>query len=207
MQEAQTHLPDGFHFFPSFLDQAAQNALVEDIRGVVAQAPLFQPVMPRSGKPLSVKMSNCGPLGWVADINGYRYQDRHPVTGAPWPAMPPRLMNIWQQVADCPAQPEACLINHYGEAAKMGLHQDRDEQTFDAPVVSISLGDTAVFRIGGTKRGGKTLPITLNSGDVIVFGGPARLCYHGISKVYPDSSPLLKGGGRLNLTLRRVTPF
>ncbi|WP_439572794.1 alpha-ketoglutarate-dependent dioxygenase AlkB family protein [Phreatobacter sp.] len=190
---------------PGWFPPADQTALVDDLRRVLAEAPLFQPVMPRTGKPFSVRMSNCGALGWVSDRAGYRYQPGHPATGQPWPPMPDRLLALWDAVAGYPQPPEACLINWYGPGAKMGMHQDRDEEAFDAPVVSVSLGDTAVFRIGGTSRGGPTRSVRLASGDVIVFGGPARLAHHGIDRLVPGTSTLLKDGGRINLTLRRVT--
>ena len=119
------------------------------------EAPFYTPVMPRSGRPFSVKMTNLGPLGWVSDRAGYRYQAMHPETGRPWPAMPDMLLSLWREVADYPHPPEACLVNLYREGAKMGLHRDEDEEDFSAPVVSVSLGDTAIFRIGGLERGGK----------------------------------------------------
>ncbi len=197
----------GVRYFPAYFDAAAQAALVAEIAAVLAAAPLFTPRMPRTGKAFSVKMTNCGPLGWVSDQVSYRYQPEHPETGAPWPAMPEALVALWDDVAGVPAPAEACLINHYAAGAKMGLHQDRDEAELGAPVVSVSLGDTAVFRLGGTTRGGKTTSMRLNSGDVIVFGGSARLVYHGIDRVLAGSSTLLPEGGRYNLTLRRVTPF
>jgi alkylated DNA repair protein (DNA oxidative demethylase) len=196
----------GALLFPQLLNVDAQQDLVAALRAVLAAAPLFQPVMPRTGKPLSVRMSNCGPLGWVADRSGYRYQAEHPVTGAPWPPIPAPLMDLWSAVAPDAAEPHACLINWYQQDAKMGLHQDRDEQTFDAPVVSVSLGDDALFRLGGCERGGKTEGIRLKSGDVFVLGGPARLAYHGVSRIYPGTSTLLDAPGRINLTLRRVSP-
>ncbi|MDQ0314206.1 alpha-ketoglutarate-dependent dioxygenase AlkB family protein [Amorphus orientalis] len=184
-----------------------QRALVADLGAVLERAPLFVPRMPRSGKPFSVRMTNCGPLGWVSDIDGYRYQPHHPETGAPWPEIPQRLLDLWHEVAGVPVGPEACLVNLYGPGTKLGLHQDRDERTFEAPVVSVSLGDTAVFRIGGTTRKAATRSMRLASGDVIVFGGDDRLAYHGIDRILSGSSSLLPEGGRINLTLRRVTPF
>lgn len=198
-------LPKGVRHIPGHLDREAQKALVECIRQVVAQAPLFQPVMPRTGKPLSVRMTNCGPLGWVADKAGYRYQPDHPVTGAPWPAMPPDLIAVWQELSAYAHPPEACLVNFYEESARMGLHQDRDEADLAAPVVSVSLGDDCLFRVGETTRGGRSTSIRLKSGDVVLLGGEGRLCYHGVDKIYPATSVLLKKGGRINLTLRRVT--
>jgi DNA oxidative demethylase len=196
---------EGLAYHSGILGRPAQEALVEDLRVAVERAPLFIPVMPRTSRPFSVRMTNLGPLGWVSDRLGYRYQPVHPETGLPWPAMPDALMDLWQRYADYPHLPEACLVNLYQQGAKMGLHQDRDEEDFYAPVLSISLGDTAVFRFGGTERGGKTQTLKLTSGDLLVMGGPARLCFHGIDRVLSGTSTLLKEGGRINLTLRRVT--
>jgi DNA oxidative demethylase len=205
MNNSPPALPDGVIFLPDYFDGSAQLALVEAIRHVVKAAPLFTPVMPKTGTPMSVRMTNCGLLGWVTDkANGYRYQPTHPVTGQPWPAMPELLLDLWRDVANYVAPPEACLVNFYDETAKMGLHQDRDEQDFIAPVVSVSLGDEARFKIGGTTRGGKTQSIILRSGDVLVMGGVSRLAFHGIDRIYPGTSTLLQKGGRINLTLRRV---
>lgn len=205
MQDIPINGLTGLSYLPGHFDRAAQEALLEEIRAIVAVAPLYQPVMPKTGKPFSVKMSNCGPLGWVSDIDGYRYQPDHPVTGTPWPEIPARLRALWQDVAPVAPSPEACLINFYESSAKMGLHQDRDEKTFDAPVVSVSLGDTATFRVGGLKRNDPTKSFRLQSGDVVVLGGDARLAFHGIDRVLKGTSTLLKNGGRINLTLRRVT--
>ena len=186
-------------------DQAGQAALVEEIRDLIKKAPLFTPVMPRWGRPFSVRMSNCGPLGWVADKSGYRYQPTHPVTGEAWPPMPQRLLDLWNEVTGYPAPPEACLINYYGPDAKMGLHVDSDEEDFDAPILSVSLGDDARFRLGGKERKDPTKSFMLTSGDVLILSGEDRLAYHGIDRIYPGSSTLLKEPGRINLTLRRVT--
>ena len=195
----------GCTWYPGYLDADGQSDLVETLRGLMTGAPLFQPVMPRSGRPFSVRMTNLGTLGWVSDRAGYRYQPLHPVTGEPWPAIPAPIMAIWEAVSDYPHPPEACLVNWYAPGARMGLHQDRDEEDLSAPVVSVSLGDTGLFRIGGTERGGKTASVKLASGDVLVFGGAARLAYHGVDRLLPGTSALLKDGGRINLTLRRVT--
>lgn len=191
---------------PGLLDREAQKDLLEEIRAVVAAAPLFTPVMPRTGTPFSVRMTNCGPLGWVSDRAGYRYQPAHPVTGEPWPAMPPRLLELWQELVPNAPPPQACLVNFYGPTARMGLHQDKDEATFDAPVVSVSLGATALFRLGGRSRKDSTHSFRLASGDVVVLGGAARLAYHGIDRLLPGTSTLVRDDGRINLTLRRVTP-
>ncbi|SCW69722.1 alkylated DNA repair protein (DNA oxidative demethylase) [Rhizobium mongolense subsp. loessense] len=200
-------LSTGVCHFPEYLDRARQQALVEMIRGIVAEAPLFVPMMPSTGKPMSVRMSNCGPLGWVTDKErGYRYQSTHPVTGRPWPAMPDVLLDIWNDVSDYEKPPQACLINFYSDDAKMGLHQDRDEQDLNAPVVSISLGNSCLFRIGGLSRTARTQSVKLASGDIVVLGGEGRLRFHGVDRIYPATSTLLKNGGRINLTLRRVDP-
>lgn len=199
-------LPKGVRHIPGYLSTDAQAALVEAIRSVVERAPLFRPEMPRTGKPFSVRMTNCGSLGWVSDRSGYRYQPLHPVTGEPWPPIPDSLLQLWREVSAYPAAgPQACLVNFYEDKAKMGLHQDRDEEDLSAPVVSVSLGDECLFRIGETNRGGRTTSIRLKSGDVVVLGGEGRLAYHGVDRIYPATSALLKRGGRINLTLRRVT--
>jgi DNA oxidative demethylase len=200
----------GVVFRPGYFDVAAQRTLLGDIREVLAAAPYFLPTMPRTGKPFSVAMSNCGPLGWVSDkAGGYRYQATHPDTGRPWPKMPQALTDLWHAVSGYPGPAEACLINFYDSmkntAAKMGSHVDRDEADYTAPVVSVSLGDDAVFHVGGLARTDPKSRVTLRSGDVLLFGGPARLCHHGIDRVLPGTSLLLPEGGRINLTMRRVT--
>jgi alkylated DNA repair protein (DNA oxidative demethylase) len=199
-------LPRGVRHIPSYLDLEAQEALVEDIRAVVQAAPLYVPAMPRSGKPMSVRMTNCGSLGWVTDKeHGYRYQATHPVSGEPWPPIPRRLLDLWDEVSGYPNPPEACLVNFYTEDSKLGLHQDRDELEFSAPVVSLSLGDSCLFRVGENVREGRTTSFKLKSGDVVILGGEGRLAFHGVDRIYPATSALLKNGGRINLTLRRVT--
>ncbi len=196
----------GFRWLQQDLDSAQQQSLLGAVRKVITLAPLFQPRMPKTGKPFGVRMTNCGPLGWVSDqARGYRYQATHPVTQEPWPPIPPEITAVWDRLAEFHAPPEACLINYYDLGRKMGSHVDRDEQTFDAPVVSISLGDTATFHIGGLKRNDPKQRIQLRSGDVAVMGGASRLCFHGIDRVLAGTSALLPEGGRINLTLRRVT--
>lgn len=195
----------GALWYREALDRTAQAALLADIRAVIEDAPPFIPAMPRTGRPFSVRMTNCGPLGWVSDVSGYRYQPFHPDTRRPWPAFPPRLLDVWARHAHYPAPPEACLVNLYAPDARMSLHQDRDEADFAAPVVSVSLGDTAVFRIGGETRRGPTRSIRLASGDVFVLSGASRLAFHGVDRILGGTSTLLPEGGRINLTLRRVT--
>lgn len=199
-------LPNGIRHLPGYLDRSRQEALVEAIRAIVADAPLFTPIMPGTGKEMSVRMTNCGSLGWVTDKQrGYRYQPKHPVTGRPWPAMPPQLLDLWNDIAGYEKLPQACLVNFYADDARMGLHQDRDEQDLAAPVLSISLGNTCLFRVGGLNRNDRTLSFKLSSGDIVVLGGEGRLCFHGVDRIHPATSTLLKNGGRINLTLRRVT--
>jgi alkylated DNA repair protein (DNA oxidative demethylase) len=141
----------------------------------------------------------------VTDEGGYRYQPIHPDSGDPWPPIPEILLDAWRELAGYAHPPEACLVNAYGPAAKMGLHQDRDEHDFNAPVVSLSLGDTCLFRIGGLKRSDPTRSVRLASGDAVVLGGEARLAFHGVDRIMPGTSTLLPEGGRINLTMRRVT--
>ena len=193
-------------FFPHALAREGQIALLAAISEVIAEAPLFTPTMPRSGKPMSVRMTNCGPLGWVTDKErGYRYQATHPETGKPWPPIPAALLELWRELARYPAPPEACLVNYYAGNAKMGLHQDKDEEDFAAPVLSVSLGDTGVFRLGGRSRKDPTRAFELKSGDVVVLGDADRLAFHGIDRILAGTSDLVPEGGRFNLTLRRVT--
>ena len=193
----------GVKVWQGLLDRPAQEAVLTDIRKIVASAPLFSPMTP-NGKPMSVQMTSAGRFGWVSDRSGYRYSETHP-KGAAWPAIPSSVLGIWDQVSGSDRAPECCLVNLYREAAKMGMHQDRDEAQFGEPVVSVSLGDEGLFRIGNATRGGKTESIWLKSGDVVVMGGNARLVYHGIDRTRAGSSSLLSGGGRINLTLRVVT--
>lgn len=180
-----------------------QEALVQTLRGVIADAPLFSPDTPY-GRPMSVRMTSAGRFGWFSDRNGYRYEARHP-NGTKWPAIPKEVLAIWDAVSGVSRPPDCCLINFYGDGARMGMHQDKDEADFAYPVVSVSLGDEGLFRIGNETRGGKTESIWLRSGDVVVMGGAARLLYHGVDRIRFRSSGLLPKGGRINLTLRVVT--
>ena len=202
---AALEIVPGLRHYPDYLDRREQAALLDGLREILRAAPLFTPRMPRTGKPFTVRMTNCGPLGWVSDVEGYRYQANHPETGRPWPPFPQRALAAWTELAaDCPP-PEACLVNLYNATARMGLHQDRDEEEFSAPVVSLSLGDDAVFRIGGATRNSPTRSFRLRSGDAMSLGGPARLAFHGVDRIVAGTSTLLAKGGRVNLTLRRVT--
>lgn len=222
---ATRELAPGLIHHPGYLDGPARARLVSELRAAMQAAPPYTPRMPKTGRPFSVRMTNAGPLGWVSDETGYRYQPSHPETGAPWPAMPPTALAAWRELAEFQGRPEACLINLYAPGTRMGLHQDRDEAEFDAPVVSLSLGASALFRYGGLKRSDPTRSIVLKSGDAIVMGGPSRLIFHGIDRLFEEKSdllsstpnggndlspdflsPLLGSGGRCNLTLRRVNP-
>jgi alkylated DNA repair protein (DNA oxidative demethylase) len=197
---------DGFRLWPGLLDRAGQEALRDAVFQRFREGPLYIPRMPRSGQPMRVRMTNFGPLGWVTDKErGYRYQATHPETERPWPNMPARVLELWDELTGYAAPPEACLVNLYEGDARMGLHVDSDEEAWDAPVLSISLGDTALFRIGGALRSDPTRSVRLASGDVCVLGGASRRAYHGVDRILPGTSRLLPKGGRINLTVRRVT--
>ena len=206
--------PPGFSHYASRLGLAEQRELVEAVVEALPTTPFFQPRMPRTGTPTSVVMTNFGSLGWVSDrVGGYRYQERHPETGEAWRPIPELMLGLWRELTDWPDPPECCLVNWYRpeRMAKMGAHVDRDEMAVDAPILGVSLGDDATFRLGGLERGGKTLGVPLRSGDVVVMAGESRRRYHAVSRVDYGSSALLPesvfpGGGRLNLTLRRVMP-
>lgn len=193
----------GFRLISGALDAAAQAELVGEVLAAAKIAPFYRPITPW-GKPMSVEQTSLGPLGWITDARGYRYEAVHPLTGHPWPAMPQRLLRLWADWADAARPPDSCLINLYRGEAKMGLHTDSDEEALSAPVLSVSLGDTAVFRLGGARRGDPSHTIRLHSGDVGVLGGESRRFFHGVDRILPGSSRLVPGGGRINLTLRRA---
>ena len=208
-----TALPEGFRYLPERFDRTAQATLLAAVLAAIENAgtPFHRFAMPKTGALLSVSMTNLGPLGWVTDqARGYRYEPTHPATGRPWGAMPTALLALWEEVSGYPAPPQACLVNHYTEGTKLGLHVDWDEEATDAAVVSVSLGDDALFRLGGPSRRDPTRSMRLRSGDVVVLGGAARRCHHGVDRIYPGTSRLVSSrlprGGRINLTLRRVTP-
>lgn len=193
---------NGCQVYKGYLDQIAQKNLVDDIRTITAQAPLYSPQTPW-GKPMSVKMTAAGKYGWYSDRDGYRYMPKHP-RGTNWPTIPESINLIWKTLCPINPDPECCLVNFYGSDAKMGLHQDKDEKCFDHPVLSISLGDDALFRIGGLQKTDPTKSIWLSSGDVLVMSEASRLAYHGVDRIKFGSSQLLKFGGRINITLRVV---
>ncbi|HRD28497.1 MAG TPA: alpha-ketoglutarate-dependent dioxygenase AlkB [Caulobacter sp.] len=193
----------GFTLLPGRLDPAAQEALVETVLAAARGAPFHRQVTP-GGKAMSVEMTGLGPLSWVTDARGYRYEARHPLTGRPWPPMPPVLQELWAELVDPAVPADACLVNLYRESARMALHRDEDEADFRFPVLSVSLGDTAIFRLGGPRRTDPTRSVRLASGDVCLLGGDSRLAFHGVDRIIPGSSRLVPGGGRINLTLRRA---
>ena len=204
---AAIHEESGFRLLPGRISPKAQADLLAEVLRAIAPAPFFRAHMPRTGRPLSVEMTNLGPLGWVSTIEGYTYRPTHPETGAAWRPMPQMLLDLWIELADYPAPPQACLVNWYKPGTKLGSHIDADEDARMAPVLSVSLGDDALFRLGGPTRKDKTRSFRLSSGDVVVLGGASRRFFHGVDRIYPGTSDLvpLEGGGRINLTLRRVT--
>lgn len=185
---------------------AAERALLEAVAQVVAAAPPRHMLTP-GGQRMSAALTSCGPLGWISDRAGYRYSAVDPVSGAPWPAMPTPLRALAQAAAERAGfggfEPDACLVNHYAPGARMSLHQDRDERDLSAPIVSVSLGLPATFLLGGDTRDVRPARVPLAHGDVLVFGGPARLCFHGILPIAEDVHPAL-GACRVNLTFRKA---
>jgi alkylated DNA repair protein (DNA oxidative demethylase) len=183
-----------------------QDEIIAALRDIVAQAPFRRMVTP-GGHQMSVAMTNCGPLGWTTDRSGYRYVQDDPETGRPWPAMPPVFAQLAEQAAAAAGfvrfSPDACLINRYEPGARMSLHQDRDEQDFDKPIVSVSLGLPAIFLFGGLKRSDKARRFRLEHGDVVVWGGPSRLFFHGVAPL-ADGEHALLGRQRINLTFRKA---
>lgn len=206
---------NGFEIFKARLSRDAQRALLRAVLAVAAEAPLVRHKTPW-GKPMSVAMTSAGAVGWTAGSKGYAYAPVHPDTGRPWPAIPAEALAVWRAAAPhAKAGPDSLLINHYGPTARLGLHQDKEEADFEIPVISISLGAPALFRMGGRTRGGPTRSLTLETGDVVVMGGDARLAYHGVDRIKPGGDTLMADApelgpegerGRINLTLRRAAP-
>jgi alkylated DNA repair protein (DNA oxidative demethylase) len=180
--------------------------LVSALKAIVERAPFRHMVTP-GGFRMSVAMTNCGALGWVTDRTGYRYDEIDPETGFQWPAMPPEFLRLATNAAHeagfSEYSPDACLINRYQPSARLSLHQDKNERDFDQPIASVSLGLPAIFQFGGSERSDKTIRIPVIHGDVIVWGGPARLRYHGVAPLKEGKHPLL-GGYRYNLTFRKA---
>lgn len=197
-----------FRIFEKRLDREAQEKLLEDIRAVIKEAPLLAPVT-KNGQKFNLRLTNCGTHGWLSDEKGYRYEAAHPETKKPWPAMPQSIHDLAVALAKesgfSTFRPEVCLINHYEGTGRLGMHQDKDELDFSAPIVSVSLGDECIFQFGGVKKTDPVKDYRLKSGDCVVWGGDLRLAYHGVKKIVPGSSTLLPNGGRYNLTVRQVT--
>jgi alkylated DNA repair protein (DNA oxidative demethylase) len=186
--------------------KSAEAELITALRDIVEQAP-FRHMSTPGGHQMSVAMTNCGSAGWVTDRTGYRYDGADPQSGKPWPVMPPSFRTLAGQAAEeagfAGFSPDACLINRYEPGARMSLHQDRDETDFGAPIVSVSLGLPAIFMFGGLKRTDKTQRYRLLHGDIVVWGGPARLAFHGVAPLADGEHPLM-GRRRINLTFRKA---
>lgn len=186
--------------------RSADRPLVDALERIGGASP-FRHMFTPGGRRMSVAMTNCGEVGWVSDRTGYRYDRRDPDTGQPWPAMPGVFLDLAVGAAARAGyagfRPDACLINRYEEGAKLSLHQDKDEQNFEAPIVSVSLGLPAVFQFGGMRRADPVRRVRLWHGDVVVWGGPSRLRYHGVLPLESGNHPLT-GAYRINLTFRRA---
>ena len=193
---------NGVRIWPGALDGQAQSAMVDDLRKLARDAPFRQYETP-SGRKMSVRMTAAGRVGWMSDRQGYRYSEAQP-NGAPWPAIPASVLKVWERFSGVDCTPDSCLVNFYSDNTRMGLHQDRDEGDLSWPVVSISLGDDALFRVGGAMRKSPTKSHWLHSGDVAVLSGAGRLAFHGIDRIKFGSSDLLPEAGRINVTLRVV---
>ncbi|HRE61843.1 MAG TPA: alpha-ketoglutarate-dependent dioxygenase AlkB [Micropepsaceae bacterium] len=209
--DAEPPLHAGLSLFRSYLDASRQTALLDEVAGVLREAPPYRPQM-KMGAYIINHISNCGQWGWHADARGYRYVDAHPETGKPWPAIPPLMMQMACAAAAKAGRsefvPDACLINIYAADGKLNLHQDHDEADFSWPIVSFSFGNDCIFLAGGRKRRDPVSPLTLSSGDVMVMDGAARMLFHGVRRILAGTStlshPALPPQGRINLTFRRA---
>lgn len=204
--EPAAKLPPGLFYRPGLLDLAGQQALLAAVREVARIAP-FAHARTKMGL-TSAAMTNAGSAGWWSDLKGYRYETKNPATGEPWPPLPEVFLRaVAAAVTETPwpdFAPDACLINFYGEGAKMGLHQDRDEKDFSQPIVTLSLGDDGDFQIGGAKRTDRADVLVVRSGDALIMGGESRMRFHGIRKIHPGTSPLGDLAGRISLTFRKA---
>lgn len=208
---AGADLPAGITVMAGAVGLAESRTLLDDMLDVFGAAPPYRLRM-KAGAYVINRMTNCGAWGWHSDAHGYRYVDRHPEQGTPWPAIPPRIASAARNAAAACGiagfEPDACLVNLYGPDGKLNLHQDHDEQDFAWPIVSFSFGNDAIFLLGGGKRRDPVQPVALRHGDIMVLHGPGRMCFHGVRRIVPDTSPVaheaIPAGGRLNLTLRRA---
>ncbi len=201
--------PAGMVVLRGRLSRAEQAEFVRLAFEVADDAPFYTPVM-RGGAPFRVQMTSAGDIGWLSDEAGYRYARVHPETKRPWPEIPEPITSFAKAAAleagFSGFTPDSCLFNLYRSDGKLGIHRDHVEQDRVSPIVSVSLGDSCVFKFGGLSKGGPFTDWTLVSGDVVVFGGPSRLAWHGVSKILRGTSDLIPGGGRMNLTVRRAMP-
>ena len=204
-QPTREAIADGAMLLRGFV-KPIESELIEAVRAIVAQSPFRRMTTP-GGHLMSVAMTNCGERGWITDHTGYRYDPIDPRTGAPWPAMPPVLRDLARGAAEQGGfqnfAPDACLVNRYEPGTRLSLHQDKDELDYSAPIVSVSLGLPATFLFGGMARADKPRRYRLVHGDVVVWGGPSRLAYHGVAPLAEGEHALL-GRKRINLTFRRT---
>lgn len=201
-------LPEGITVLPNFLSQRDQIKFVETTRQIVSEAPLTAPKM-WNGSKFKVKVTSCGSYGWFADERGYKYLTKHPLTQKPFPKMPKVFYDFAKKCAEevllVNYKPQTCLINYYqNETGRLGLHVDDTEEDLTSPIVTLSLGDSCVFVVGGLERKDKIQKIVLHSGDVVIMHRQGRMLYHGVEKLLPGTSKLLRTGGRLSLTFRKV---
>ena len=205
VRPAQEAMAEGAVLLRGFASPA-ETGLIAALRAIVEQAP-FRHMMTPGGHQMSVAMTNCGSVGWVTDRTGYRYDTNDPEAGRPWPAMPPVFRDLAGAAASRAGftgfSPDACLINRYQPGARMSLHQDKDELDLAAPIVSVSLGLPAIFLFGGLKRSDKPSRFRLQHGDIAVWGGPARLAFHGVAPL-ADGEHASLGRQRINLTFRKT---
>lgn len=204
-QPSRENIADGAVLLRGFV-KPIENELIDAVRAIVLQSPFRRMTTP-GGHLMSVAMTNCGERGWITDHTGYRYDPIDPRTGAPWPAMPPVLRDLARRAAEqggfAGFAPDACLVNRYEPGTRLSLHQDKDELDYSAPIVSVSLGLSATFLFGGLARADKPRRYRLVHGDVVVWGGPSRLAYHGVAPL-ADGEQALLGRKRINLTFRRT---
>lgn len=199
--------PPGMKVLRGRLNRADQEAVLRSALKIAETAPFYTPTM-RDGTPFRVEITSAGDVGWTSDDRGFRYVRKHPGNETPWPVIPARIIWLAKAVSEEAGfrgfDPDTCLVNLYRKDGKLGIHRDDDERDKEAPIVSVSLGDSCVFRFGGTSKSDPFTNWTLLSGDIVVFGGPSRLAWHGVTKIMRGTSDLVPGGGRVNLTIRKA---